>query len=243
VTNYTDDQPAGNPTESKRKSWRDQLPIHPAAEMFPPLSRDELLELGRDIQANGMIDSPAIWGDRSGFQLLDGRNRLDAIEALGIQVEVTFDKHTVRLYAQGIMLKQPVQPISVDGDPYAYVISANAHRRHLTPELRRAIIAAVLKEQPEKSDRAIAEIVKRDHKTVASVRKELEDVGSIPHVEKRTDSKGRAQPARKPKPAATEKQVENQGGRGTARARAEAQAQAEIAGCASPCIYRLPRAH
>jgi hypothetical protein len=31
----------------RRTSWRDLLPIHPAAEIFPMLGRDELLELGR----------------------------------------------------------------------------------------------------------------------------------------------------------------------------------------------------
>ena len=84
------------------------------------------------------------------------------------------------------------------GDPYEYVLSVNAHRRHLTPEQKREVIAKILQARPEKSDRQIAKQVKVDHKTVGAVRGKQEDVGKIPHVEKRTDTRGRAQPARKP---------------------------------------------
>jgi DNA-binding transcriptional regulator YhcF (GntR family) len=58
--------------------------------------------------------------------------------------------------------------------------------------------AEAVKADPGKSDRAIAEKIGVDHKTVAKVRADLEDVGSIPHVDTRTDSKGRQQPATKP---------------------------------------------
>ena len=67
-------------------------------------------------------------------------------------------------------------------DPYAYVISANVHRRHLTAEQKREIIAAVLKAQPSKSNRTIAKQTKVDHKTVGAVREKLEAGGEIPHV-------------------------------------------------------------
>ncbi len=33
-------------------SWRDQLQIHPACELFPPLPPDELRALGEDIIVN-----------------------------------------------------------------------------------------------------------------------------------------------------------------------------------------------
>jgi len=68
-------------------SWRDVLPIHPAAELFPRLSPDELKTLGEDIKANG-LQVPIVvrvekLGDEWIYQLLDGRNRLDAIELVG----------------------------------------------------------------------------------------------------------------------------------------------------------------
>jgi hypothetical protein len=102
-----------------------------------------------------------------------------------------------------------------DVDPDDYVGSANAHRRHLTPEGKqhaledvrtakdkRAAIEDALKANPHLSDRQIAERQNCDNKTVAAVRARLEDREEIPHVEVRTDSKGRQQPAGKP-PKAT----------------------------------------
>jgi hypothetical protein len=42
------------PRPSTPKSWRDVLPIHPAAAAYPPIGKDELSELGRDIKARGL---------------------------------------------------------------------------------------------------------------------------------------------------------------------------------------------
>jgi hypothetical protein len=42
------------PNSPSPKTWRDVLPIHPAAELFPLMSEAELRELGEDIQANGL---------------------------------------------------------------------------------------------------------------------------------------------------------------------------------------------
>ena len=83
------------------------------------------------------------------------------------------------------------------GSPAAYVISANIHRRHLTAQQKRELIAKLVKAQPEKSNRQIAKQAKVDHKTVASVRQEGEGRGEFPHVEARTDTRGRQQPAKK----------------------------------------------
>jgi hypothetical protein len=63
------------------------------------------------------------------------------------------------------------------------------------------VAAAMLKADPSKSNRAVAKTVKLSDKTVADVRGELERRSEIPHVESRTDTKGREQPTRKRKPA------------------------------------------
>ena len=70
------------PRQATAKSWRDVLPIHPAAEMFPLMSPDELRVLGEDIKANGLKNPVTLWAAEpdSEWFLLDGRNRLDAME-------------------------------------------------------------------------------------------------------------------------------------------------------------------
>jgi hypothetical protein len=78
------------------------------------------------------------------------------------------------------------------------VVALNLHRRHLTAERKRDVIAKLLKANPESSNLQIAKQVKADDKTVAKVRRELESRSDIPNVETRTDSKGRNQPSRKP---------------------------------------------
>jgi hypothetical protein len=61
-------------------SWRDHLKIHPAAELFSLMSEPELRELGEDIKAKGTIHHPIVLYQG---ELLDGRNRLDAMEMVG----------------------------------------------------------------------------------------------------------------------------------------------------------------
>ena len=53
------------------------LENHPAAEMFPLMSPDELRELADDIQKNGLLESPKLARDKETGEetLLDGRNR------------------------------------------------------------------------------------------------------------------------------------------------------------------------
>jgi len=193
-------------TAKPASSWRDTLPIHPAAELFPLMTPDEQRVLGEDIKKNGLASNIAIVATKLPigwkYELLDGRNRLDAMEAVGIQfrIEKKDGRCTVDLTDSGIRVdigRLMSFAEVVETDPYAFVISANIHRRHLDADDKRKVIADLLKAQPEKSDRQIGGMVKADHHKVGKVRKEEEDVGNIPHVETRTDTEGRRQPARK----------------------------------------------
>jgi hypothetical protein len=161
--------------------WRDILPIHPAAEMLPSISENELKELGDDIKENGLRNKVTIFEG----QLLDGRSRLDAMESVKMPVieDGKIDPKLVD-HVEGI-------------DPNAYVLSLNLHRRHLTSKQKRELIDKLLRENPQASDRKIGRMAKADHKTVNEARKDGEARGEIPHLEKRTDSKGRKQPAKK----------------------------------------------
>src|SRR5262249_13404250 len=149
--------------------------VHPAAEMFPLMPPEELKVLGEDIKANGLTEPVTTWVDQDGAEwLLDGRNRLDAIARAGYR----FRLHG-RVIGSGARKGQraperfKVLPPSgsesrwavsytrrnFGSDPYAYVVSANIHRRHLTTEQRKEIAAALLKSNPERSDRSVAKEV------------------------------------------------------------------------------------
>jgi hypothetical protein len=170
------------------KRWRDLLPVHPAAELFPLMSEDELRELADDIKKNNgcLREKVSLWDDPDrGTCLIDGRNRLDALQLLG---EVEKPDQISGVY-------EWVSPRNFD--PYAYVISKNIQRRHLTPEQRRDLIAKVLKARPEVSNRRIAAELKVDHKKVAAVRRVGEATGEISPVEKTTGKDGRTRPVRR----------------------------------------------
>jgi len=178
-----------------RKSWRDVLKIHPAADLFPMMAAEEMKALGADIKARGLVVPVVLWSAQPGSEkfVLDGRNRLDSMEAAGIDFldsDLTLKCHTTTKFGADAAGKPST-------DPYEFVLSTNIHRRNLTPEQKRELIAKLLKAQPEKSNRQIAEQTKVDHKTVGTVRDKLEGRGEIPHVEKVVDSKGRNQPAKR----------------------------------------------
>jgi ParB-like chromosome segregation protein Spo0J len=91
-----------------------EVAVHPAAEIFPLMGEADLQELAADIKAHGQREPVAFYRD----QLLDGRNRWLACRLAGV------DPETCEIDDDDSF------------DPEAYVISVNAHRRHLTPEQR-----------------------------------------------------------------------------------------------------------
>lgn len=105
----------------------DEMPVHPAAEVFPMLDEEALQELAEDILQNGLQVPVVI--DRDGV-LIDGRNRLAACKIAG--VDPRFE--------------------TLDGDPLAYIISANVNRRHLNVG-QRAMAWALVYPEPQKRGR------------------------------------------------------------------------------------------
>jgi hypothetical protein len=182
------------PARSRKvtKSWRDVLKIHLAALEYPRPGEDEFRELGKDIAARGMQVNIVLIREGDKDLLLDGISRLDALEANGVNL-IANDKLDPTLGLGG----GPRVRVVTGVDPYALAASLNAHRRHLTLEQKRERIEALIKQNPERSDNATAKIAKVSDKTVTQVRKELEGRSEIPNVSKRTDTKGRRQPARK----------------------------------------------
>jgi DNA-binding Lrp family transcriptional regulator len=177
------------------KSWRDHLLIHPAAELFPRMSPAELRALGEDIKQNGLTSPIVLWSDRkSPGVLLDGRNRLDAIEmATG---PVTVGAPSIMAGKEFLALDKVIV-LDKSVDPYGFVISANIHRRHLSIEDKDRLIVKVLQADPTKSNRQVAEMVKASHPHVAKVRKQAEKAGDVETVTTSIDTKGRKQPSRR----------------------------------------------
>ena len=177
------------------QTWRSVLPgIHPAADLLPRMSESELRELGEDIKRRGLQSPVSIFIDADGVeQLLDGISRLDAMETAELPVVkdgTILDPDTV-----------PTHIVSGNVDPFAYVLSANIHRRHLTNEQKSAVIEKLLKANPKVSNRIIAKQVKADHKTVGKLRKRLESTGDVPQLDKTTGADGKERKAKKPSSA------------------------------------------
>ena len=170
---------------SKPKSWRDCIAIHPAAELFPLMGEDELRELGEDIRKHGLCEGVALLDG----ELLDGRNRLDAMEMIGVKL--------VTGNGQPEWANIPFRNVK-GADPVAFVLSKNILRRHLTAEQRRELVEKLIKAAPSKSDRQIADECKSNRNTVGRIRVQLEQAGDVARSATRTDRKGRKQAAHKP---------------------------------------------
>jgi DNA-binding Lrp family transcriptional regulator len=198
-------------TAKPAPSWRDILPVHPAAELFPLMGEDEVAALGADIRKNGLREPVTVvrqyrrGGDGKfdvreyDLALLDGRNRLDAMEGAGFKLvcDGKLDK-TLGHKALGLEPFNGTYAIlNDDVDPYDFVISANIHRRHLTIEDRDRLIVDVLKADPSKSNRQVAKMVGASHPHVAKVRGQAEKAGDVETVTTSVDTKGRQQPAKR----------------------------------------------
>jgi hypothetical protein len=149
---------------------------------------EEFDALVEDVRQHGLRLPILLWDDVAAPMprkawLLDGRNRLRALMAAGIEPS---DKH----YAV-------VGHCESTRDPYAIVVALNIHRRNLTAEQKRELIDKLIKAQPEKSDLQIAKQAKASHHTVGKRRAKLEATGDVGNMPTRTDTKGRKQPAKK----------------------------------------------
>jgi hypothetical protein len=119
--------------------------------------------------------------------VLDGRNRIAAMQRVGLRF---YDNNKLILTTEAI-------EHHAEFDPCAYVVSANLHRRHLTAEDKRKVIAGLLKADPTRSNSAIAKLAKVSDKTAGAVRDKLVATSEIPRLAKTVGADGKARPARK----------------------------------------------
>jgi hypothetical protein len=142
-----------------------EFEFHPLADKFPLMGGDDLLKLANDILANGLIEPITLYQNK----ILDGRNRYRACKLKKLK-----------------FVRANFRELLCDKDPLAYVISANIQRRHLTAEQKRDLLAELLKLDPTKSNRQIAETAKVSHHTVGEVREGLEATGQVAQLETTT---------------------------------------------------------
>jgi len=102
-----------------------EIEIHPAADIFPMLPKDELQELADDIKKNGLVH-PIVIKDSV---LIDGRNRREACRIAGVQPET--------------------QELN-GADPVAYILSSNINRRHMTKGQRAMAVGIIYPESYDK---------------------------------------------------------------------------------------------
>lgn len=125
---------------------------HRLCNMVPGMSAEAFAMLKADIQKNGLIEPIWIFNGK----ILDGRNRYKACLELDIEPGV-------RQYE--------------GQDPAGFVVSQNIVRRHLTRQQKAGLIKRLLKLNPEKSNRAIAQIAGSSHTTVSVIRNSTGQIG------------------------------------------------------------------
>jgi DNA-binding Lrp family transcriptional regulator len=152
--------------------------FHPIANIFPLMEGGEFAALVDDVRVYGLIEPITLYEG----MILDGRNRHRACQEAGVEPRF-----------------REARGLGSHAEAVAFVISANVHRRHLTVEQRRDLIAKLLRSNPEQSDRQVAKAVRVSPTTVGTLRKRLEEAGDVSSLDTRIDARGRAQPATKPK--------------------------------------------
>ena len=152
---------------------------HPYAELVREMTEEEYLALRDDIQRQGQLDPVIFYQDH----ILDGRHRYRACRDLGIS---------------------PVceELLGTEAEAKAFVISQNAHRRHLTATERKHLVTLALAADPGQSDRSIALSIGVAPNTVKAKRKLMESTAQIAQLPSRQgrDGKSRLLPATVPAP-------------------------------------------
>src|SRR5262245_16267798 len=171
-------------SSTSAKSWRDDLKIHPACEAFRLLSETDpaaLRALGEDIKKNGLTLPIVLWSDgKSSAVLLDGRNRLDAIEvAIGGPVIVGPPS---LMAGKDFLACDKVIVLDRSIDPFDYVASANEHRRHSSPAERIESAEKLAKANPTMSARRIAKLANISPTTAVKAKTKVREAGDVSTV-------------------------------------------------------------
>jgi len=152
-----------------------KLVVHPAADIFPMMSEQEMKDLKRSITAHGLREKIGVIPNPENVNelvILDGRNRWHALVSLGVKTDVIIREFT-----------QKVDMVALGATPSEYVAMANIDRRNLTQKQRRELAGklAVMyekeqeqlpKEEKEDSLQKAAEKAGVSRRTVATAKKQ-----------------------------------------------------------------------
>jgi hypothetical protein len=199
------------------KPWYEAFYVHPDCLRLPPAMPGEVAALASDISRQG-VRMPVQFRVPEGkttddAELLDGRNRLDALQQLGYRFAWVNGKGPQMRDPHGAITRIPFELKSCLDVPHPleHIVSLNVVRRHWTTAQKRAVITELLKDMPERSDRETARLVGVDNKTVGAVRAHLEALGELLHLDETVGRDGRARttsPLRAAKPPAETVKVE-----------------------------------
>lgn len=105
----------------KPKMITEKLKPHPAAEIFPMMTDAEIADLAKDIKLRGQNRPIIVFEGK----ILDGRNRYAACKLAEVQPK--------------LQEWNPLDKLTSESSPTAWVLSENLHRRHLTVDQRTLI--------------------------------------------------------------------------------------------------------
>jgi ParB-like chromosome segregation protein Spo0J len=170
------------------ESHNGEVQLHVVCNRYRDLTREEFDALCDSISRQGLLQDIWTWRGSDGtVSVIDGKHRLLACQK--VQVEPRFREW-----------RGPAEQLE------DFVDALNRTRRQLTPEDKREIIAKEIQKDPGRSNLQIAKLLGFSDHTVAAVRDELErrsrdanENGQGDKPKMRTDTRGRKQPARKPR--------------------------------------------
>lgn len=154
-----------------------------------PMAPEDRERLKDSIEREGVRDPIRAYREKGNakWQILSGFNRWEIASELGLE--------TI-----------PLEIVEAE-DRQAYAIEDNLARRHLTTDQKRKLVAYLLKQNPEASDRQIGKMAGVSKNTSASVRADLESTGQIDQLSERTGADGKKRRKPTPKPEAAPKKT------------------------------------
>jgi hypothetical protein len=126
------------------------LSAHPLAGLMPMMDEQSFELHKADIKRNGLREQIVLYQGA----VLDGRNRLKALRALGITLTAEHFKEWSGTSAEA----------------EAYVISTNLHRRQLNNKQKQEFAQAMILKYPTATDRALGRLTSLSKNTIKAAR-------------------------------------------------------------------------